>query len=164
MTDIEALLSVDAGRTPRGVVAVFLDDGTRGFRGGHGALGLAAGVAAGLSGVAGWGAAPITLLLLAGAFLALHALPTLPEDENRDPKRKVLVITATGLIVRDDAGLRRWLFEDLTDVVAGVQDSGPYLKLVDRAGRRHTVSCPALRRGERVRRLLSARMQLSRTV
>lgn len=163
MTEIEALLSVDSGQTPPGTVAVFLDDGTRAFRRLHALFGVAIALSAGAAACAGWGRAPVTLLLLFGAALVLRALPTLPEDENRDPKRQVLVITAFGLIVRDSAGLRRWRFDELQDVVAGIRDSQPYLKLIDREGKRHTVACAAYRRGERVRRMISARLQVRGT-
>jgi hypothetical protein len=163
MTEIEALLSVDGGHTPPGTVAFFLDDGTRGFRSVYALLAAAAGATAVAGGWAGWGRAAVVLLLLMGLALALSALPTLSEDENRDPKRQVLVITASGLIVRDDSGLRSWRFEDLTDVVAGIRDSQPYLKLIDHQGKRHIVGCAAYRKGERARRAISARLHVRRT-
>lgn len=162
MTEIEALLSVDGGHTPPGTVAIFLDDGTRGFRPVHAGLGLAAFLAAAACGWTGTGLHAVTLLLLAGAMLVLRSLPTLREDSNRDPKRQVLVITEHGLIVRDASGLRSWRFEDLENVVAGIRDAQPYLNLIDRHGKRHAVDCAVYRCGERVRRVLSSRLLLDR--
>lgn len=164
MTEIEALLSVDRGETPPGTVAFFLDDGTRGFRHAHAMFAAAAVLAAAGAGFAGWGRAPVALLLLLAASLALRAIPTLPEDENRDPKRQVLVVTSAGLIVRDADGLRSWRFEELREVVASasVDDPHPYLNLIDASGQRHTVDCSAYRRGERVRRVVAARLQVRR--
>jgi hypothetical protein len=158
MTEIEALLSVDSGRTPRGTLAFFLDDGARSFRTTYAALAATAAVAAGGLGWAGGGRHAVAMLLLGAALLAVRAIPTLREDANRDPKRQVLVITTRGLIVRDASGLRSWQFEDLTDVVAGIHDSRPYLNLIDRNGKLHTVSCAVRGRGERVRRVLSSRL------
>lgn len=163
MTEIEALLSVDAGQTPPGTVAFFLDDGTRGFRRVPALLSVAAGSAALACGLDGCGRHAVAVLLLVGAMLALRSLPTLREDTNRDPKRQVLVITSLGLIVRDASGLRTWRFEDLTDVVAGIHDSRPFLNLIDRQGTRHTIECAVYGRGERVRRVLSSRLSLGRT-
>jgi hypothetical protein len=163
MTEIEALLSVDAGRTPPDTLAFFLDDGTRGFRRVPALLSVATGLAALACGLNGCGRHAVAALLLVAAMLALRAMPTLRDDANRDPKRQVLVITAVGLIVRDASGLRRWQFEDLTDVVAGIHDSRPFLNLIDCAGTRHTIECAVYGRGERVRRVLSSRLSLSRT-
>ena len=160
MTDIEALLSVDNGHTPPGTVAIFLDDGTRGFRWGYAITAMMAGLGAVVVAIAGCGRAPTALLLLLAGTLAVRAMPTLPQDENRDPKRQVLVLTALGVIVRDGAGLRRWLFEDLSDVVAGMNDSQPFLNLIDKNGKRHIVQCPAYRRGLRLRHMISARLQV----
>lgn len=162
MTDIEALLSVDNGHTPPGTVAIFLDDGTRGFRWGYALTAVIAGLIAVAVAVAGCGRAPIALLVLLAGTMAVRAMPTLPEDQNRDPKRQVLVLTTVGLIVRDGSGLRRWLFEDLSDVVAGMNDSQPFLNLIDKNGKRHTVHCPAYRRGLRLRHMISARLQMTR--
>ncbi len=163
MTEIEALLSVDAGHTPPGTVAFFLDDGTRGFRRLPALLSAAAGLAALAWGLNGGGRHGVAFLLLVGAMLALRSLPTLRDDANRDPKRQVLVITTLGLIVRDGSGLRIWQFEELTDVVAGIHDSRPFLNLIDRTGTRHTIECAVYGRGERVRRVLSSRLPLGRT-
>lgn len=163
MTEIEALLSVDAGKTPPETVAVFLDDGTRAFRRTPAVVAVAAGLAAGASGFAGLGHGCVALLLLTAGLLALRAMPTLPEDENRDPKRQVLVITRFGIIVRDLSGLRRWRFDELRDVVAGIHGERPFLTFIDRDGKRHTVDCAAYRHGERARRVVSARLRVKTT-
>lgn len=163
MTEIEALLSVDAGRRPPGTVVFFLDDGSRGFRRVHAGLAVLAGLAALGVALGGGGRNGAALLLLVGGMLAVTALPTLRDDSNRDPKRQVLVITALGLIVRDAWGLRSWRFDDVASVVAGMHQSRPYLNLIDRSGKRHTIECAAYRRGLRVRDAISSRMSVART-
>lgn len=163
MTDIEALLSVDAGRTPPGTKAFFLDDGTRGFRHLHAALAALAGLAAGYVALSGGSRHGVALLLLSAAALAVSALPTLRDDDNRDPKRQVLVITSQAVIVRDASGLRSWRFEDVTSVIAGINNSVPYLNLIDRHGKRHTIECAVYRHGLRVRQIISSRLSMRRT-
>jgi hypothetical protein len=163
MTQVEILLSVDAGNTPPGVVAFFVDDGDRVARRAQASIAVVLGL---LAGACAWihaGRAPVTLLLLAAGMLALRAMRTLPDDETPTPTRQVLVVTSLGLIVRDARGLRSWLFENLIDVVAGIYNGHPYLDLIDQNGIRHSVSCLPFRRGERARRVISARLLLKRT-
>jgi hypothetical protein len=103
-----------------------------------------------------------TLILLAAGILAVGAVRTIREDENPAFKRKVLVVTSSGVIVRDTRGLRTWRFEELLDVVAGIYDRRPYLGLIDRNGVRHTFECLEFRRGERARRVISSRLHQPR--
>ncbi|MES1205491.1 MAG: hypothetical protein ABUS79_06100 [Pseudomonadota bacterium] len=163
MTEIEALLSVDAGRVPPGTTAFFLDDGTRAFRRARAGLAASGALAAVGWAVAGGNVNGVMLIILACGIVGLSALPTLREDSNRDPKRQVLVITPAGLIVRDGQGLRRWRFENLTSVIAGMHDSRPYLHLFDSAGKRHKIECAAYRRGLRARDVIAARLSFRGT-
>jgi hypothetical protein len=160
MTDIEALLSVDAGRTPANTVAFFIDDTDQSGR-------LVALVMASLSalaavgcGLAHAGLQTVTLLTLGAALMALRATPTVSEESVVAPTRRVMVVTTGGLIVRDAWGLRSWRFEDLAGVVAGIYDSRPHLQLIDQKGKRHTVECPQFRTGERARKMISARLNV----
>jgi hypothetical protein len=163
MTQMEILLSVDAGRIPPGVIAFFVDDGDRVARRAKAALAVMLGLAAATCAWLHLGRTPVTLLLLAAGVLALGAMRTLPDDETPTPTRQVLVVTALGLIVRDARGLRSWLFENLIDVVAGVYNGHPYLDLIDQNGVRHSLDCLPFRRGERARQVISARLPLKRT-
>src|SRR6185369_6847502 len=102
VTDIEALLSVDAGRVPPGAVAFFAGDIDVGERRTYAVLALLSGVAAAACACGGAGRFLVALLLLSGTALAVLATPTSHEEEERRIKRPVLVVTDVALIVRDE--------------------------------------------------------------
>ncbi len=163
MTDIETLLSVDAGRTPPDTVAFFMDEESRRIPPGQivlaSLMGLGAVALACALGKAGL--APITLLVLGAAITIVHAMPTTVVDDQATAKRQVMVVTANGLIVRGPWGLMTWRFEDLHDVVAGMETGRPYLELIDKKANRYTLECEGFRRCERARRVISSRLTLS---
>lgn len=160
MTDVETLLRVDAGRTPPGAIAFFMDDEDRGLRRTLTVLAVLAALGVGACVYAGVGLMPISLLVLATGLLAVGGIRTIPEDMDPTAKRRVLVVTASGIIVRDRQGLRNWSFEDLADVVAGVSERRPYLDIIDRRGIHHTFECLEPRRGERARKVIASRLRL----
>jgi hypothetical protein len=162
MTEVETLLSVDAGRTPPGTVAFFMDDGDRRTRMTRAALAALMGLGAialaftlGKSGLA-----PVTLLVLGAAIAGVRAMPTLRDDDRPAGKRQVMVVTAGSLIVRGPWGLKTWRFEDLDRVVAGLDTGRAYLELLDKNGSRYTLECSGFRRCERARRVISSRLAL----
>jgi len=154
MTDIEALLSVDAGQVPEGTVAFFTRDPERGQRRLYlvtGALLLLGAVASALA-VPGF-AATAVLFLGAGIFGVL-ATPTVKEDA-RPVKRQVVLVTPNGIIMRDAQGLRSWTFEDLTDSSSWVHADRVDLLLVRRDGSRIFIDCQGFHRGEKLPDVIS---------
>lgn len=158
MTDIEALLSVDAGRVPPGAVAFFAGDADVGERRTYAALAALSGVAAAACACIGAGRFLTALLVLSGAALAVLATPNAPAEEERRVKRPVLVVTDVALIVRDEWGLKVWRFEDLCGVTATVHDYRPHLLLVDRRGSRYPLDCLRFKNGDRLRDLITKRL------
>jgi hypothetical protein len=159
MTDIEALLSVDAGRVPPGAMAFFLGDAEVVERRTYVVLGVTAAAAGAICAGLGGGRVVVMLLLLAAAALLLLATPTLGDDEDRAVKRPVIVVTSNALMMRDECGLRIWPFEDLASVAAAIHDQRAHLLLVGTDGKRHVVDCLRFRNGERVREVVDQRLQ-----
>jgi len=154
MTDIEALLSVDAGQVPEGAVAFFTRDPERGQRRLYivtaallllGALGCA---------IAGTGFAATAVLFLGSGIFGVLATPTL-KDDVRPIKRQVVLVTPNGIIMRDAQGLRSWTFEDLTDSSSWVHADRVDLLLVRRDGSRIFIDCHGFDRGERLPDVIS---------
>src|ERR1700744_2755994 len=108
MSDVEALLSVDAGRVPAGTVAFFARDPETPKRRFFCVLAVLIGGSAVASAIAGLSRPPIAILALAAIALFIMALPPEVDEETRRQKRPTLVVTATGMIVRDGCGLRSW--------------------------------------------------------
>jgi hypothetical protein len=116
------------------------------------------------------------LALLAAGLLALLATPTVRDggddgddgvDGDGDGGRRaippqVMVVTAEGLIGRDERGLRRWRFEELATVFTGGHDERPHLVLVDRRGARHAIDHLRYHDGERLPELIDAGMRRGR--
>jgi hypothetical protein len=160
MTEIETLLSVDAGRVPPDTVAFFkLDTDRRRLRVSRVLAVLVAAATVGLA-VYGVGRASIALLVLGTALLALRGTATLPAHPERAPTRQVMVITLDALIIRDDRGLRSWRFENLTAVTPCHAYGRPYLLLVDREGREHVIDHLSFQRSERFRQVIGSRLGL----
>jgi hypothetical protein len=159
MTEVEALLSVDAGHTPPGIVAFFMDDGRQDGRRARAVLAALAALATVGCALAGVGRIPLTLLAIGVGILAVRATPTLQDKVDLVCKRQVMVVTGVGLIVRDASGLRTWRFEDLAEVVAGIFDHRAYLDLIDQHGTHHTIEYFGFRRAERIRRVISQRLR-----
>ena len=154
MTDVEALLSVDAGRIPEGTVAFFTRDPERGqrrlFAVTSGLLVLGAAACA----FAGAGIVGTVVLALGAGIFAVLATPTLQEDD-RPIRRQVVLVTPTGIIMRDAQGLRSWTFEDLTDSSSWIHADRVDLLLVRRDGTRIFIDCQGFHRGERLPDVIS---------
>jgi hypothetical protein len=154
MTDIEALLSVDAGRVPEGTVAFFTRDPEIGQRrlcavtSGLLALGAVA------CGLAGAGLVWVAMLALGAGVFAVLATPTI-SGEQSPIKKQVVVVTPTGIIMRDAQGLRNWTFEDLTDSSSWVHADRVDLLLVRRDGTRIFIDCHGFDRGDKLPDVIS---------
>jgi hypothetical protein len=154
MTDIEALLSVDAGKVPEGTVAFFTRDPEIGQRrlcavtSGLLVLGAVA------CGMASAGLICVSMLGLGAGVFAVLATPTITGDE-RPVKRQVVVVTPGGIIMRDAQGLRSWMFEDLTDSSSWIHADRVDLLLVRRDGTRIFIDCHSFDRGEKLPDVIS---------
>jgi hypothetical protein len=168
MSDVEALLSVDKGRVPPGMVAFFARDPAASQRRMFAVLAILVGGSAIVlaiclltGAVAGLHRLPVALLALAGIGLTLQALP--PE---RDPliaqyKRPALLLTPTGMIMRDGSGLRSWSFDQLKDVRPYLHHQRVGLLITQRDGSRDFVDTLSFERGDKVRELIGRKLNLS---
>lgn len=158
MSEVEALLSVDRGVIPAGAVAFFPKDQEAPIRRLRAALAILAGLCAGATYLMGAGLMPMTLLLLAGAMLGVTATRTLEDHPEPRAKRPTMVVTPTGIIVRDDFGLRTWTFDQLADAVPVSYEQRVALLLVKRDGSRDVIDHMAFARGEGLREIIRTRM------
>ncbi len=159
MSDVEALLSVDAGRVPPGTVAFFARDPERTKRRVLAVFALLMGgtVVAGLLG--GLGRPPIALLALTTIGLFVMALPPERDPETAGHKRATLVLTPNGMIVRDNSGLRAWSFDELVDVRPFLHQQRVGLLIARRDGGREFVDTLLFKRGEKVNELIVRRLK-----
>jgi hypothetical protein len=159
MSEIEVLLSVDAGRVPPDTVVFFAADPEASIRrmytflavtGALGSLGVA------LSSV---GAEAVVLLSVITAVMVVLALPTSLEPEEARNKRPTLVVTPRGMIVRDAGGLRTWRFSELAEVLPCHHAHSIGLLLVGTDGSREFLDCLVFRRGERLGEVIGRHMK-----
>jgi hypothetical protein len=158
MSEVQALLSVDAGKIPPGVVAFFPRDAeapARRMRAGLAVIVEAAAVTLALVGTA---RPLVALLALAGVALTVGAFPTKPDEDEPPSKRATLVLTPTGMILRDASGLQTWRYEDLLHVSPFVHELTLGLLVIRRNGRREFLDTASFERGEKVRELLGRRI------
>jgi hypothetical protein len=166
VSEIEALLSVDAGTIPPATVAFFAVDASASEQRSHAMLAALASIAAVGCALNGTNNVVIALMVLIAAMFTVIATPTIraPGDQPAPaPKRHVMVVTPEGLIVRDAWGLRSWRFEDLAEVVSSTYEHRPYFVLIERDGTRHAVDYLCFQRGERLREVIGRRLKLSST-
>jgi|GEM_PF-1768253 hypothetical protein len=148
MTDIEVLLSVDAGRVPAGAVAFFMRDADaekRKMRALMAAVLVAMAIG---SGLADGGRACVALLMLAAGIFGVLAMPPSSDERPREIKRRVVVVTENGIIMRDGRGLRTWLFADLQAASSMRQADRVDLWLERRDGSKSFINCRVFQRGE----------------
>jgi hypothetical protein len=158
MSEIEVLLSVDGGRVPPGTVVFLPRDATAQARILFALLAVLLSAAAIGCTVAGASPEQVALLALATGMAAVWASAT--EAEVDQPvKRAMLLVTATGMIVRDTAGLRSWRFDELADVHPFVHEERIVLLVVARDGRRDVVDHSVFEGGGRLRKLIGARLE-----
>jgi hypothetical protein len=89
-------------------------------------------------------------MVLTASIFAILATPDEPDPEEARHKRSTLVVTPTGMIVRDAQGLRRWQFEDVTEVTRVLSEGSSGLWVVTRDGRADFVDTEVFERGERL--------------
>jgi hypothetical protein len=159
MSEVEALLNVDAGRVPPGAIAFFPRDPEafqRKVCTFFALVALAGGIALA---VGTHSRAGVALLALVGVAFAVGALPTRPDVDEPPSKRPTLLLTIEGLIVRDDQGLRYWSFEDLADVRPYMHLRTLGLLVVGKDGKRDFIDTMAFERGDRVPELIGRRLK-----
>jgi hypothetical protein len=159
MSDVEALLSVDAGRLPPGTVAFFERDPERTQRRILAVLATLVGIGTAASLIGGLSRPPIALLALGTIALAVMALPPERDPEQAKRKRPTLVLTPNGMIVRDGSGLRSWSFDDLADVRPYLHQQRIGLLILTRDGSRQFVDTLSFKRGEKVNELIGRRLK-----
>ncbi|HEY4392692.1 MAG TPA: hypothetical protein VGP64_01460 [Polyangia bacterium] len=159
MSDVEALLSVDAGRVPPGTVAFFQRDPERTQRRILAVFSALVGISVSAAYLAGLSRPPIALLALGTIALFIMALPPERDPEEARRKRPTLVLTANGMIVRDGSGLRSWSFDDLLDVRPYLHQQRIGVLILTRDGRRQFVDTLSFKRGEKVNELIGRRLK-----
>jgi hypothetical protein len=159
MSDVEALLSVDAGRVPPGTMAFFARDPERTQRRILAVFASLVGSGAVASALAGLSRPPIALLALGTIALFVLALPPERDPEEAKRKRPTLVLTANGMIVRDGCGLRSWSFDDLADVRPYLHQQQIGVLILKRDGSRQFVDTLSFKRGEKVSELIGRRLK-----
>ena len=148
MTDIEVLLSVDAGRVPPGAVAFFMRDADAEKRKVRALMGAVLVAMAIGSAFADGGLACVALLLLAAGIFGVLAMPPPSDERPMEIKRRVVVVTEIGIIMRDGRGLRTWLFADLQGASSMRQADRVDLWLERRDGSKSFINCRVFQRGE----------------
>ena len=159
MTDIEVLLSVDAGRVPSGVVAFFMRDADAEKRKLRALMAAVLAVMAIGSGFADGGRACVTLLLLAAGIFGVLAMPPTSEERPVEIKKRVVVVTERGIIMRDGRGLRTWLFADLQGASSMRQADRVDLLLERRDGSKSFIDCRVFQRGEYLPDVIKQRLR-----
>ena len=158
MSEVEALLAVDKGKVPPGAVAFFPRDLEAPIRRLRVSLAVLAFLLSAACLLAGAGRVPVALLLLASAMLGVTAAHTNDEDEDPRTKRATMVVTPTGLIIRDQFGLRTWSFDQLADVIPVAYQQRSGILMIKRDGSRDVIDNLAFVRGECLREMLRTRM------
>jgi hypothetical protein len=161
MSQIQALLNVDAGRMPAGAVVFFPRDPEavqRRVCGTLAAIVLGGAVALFVNHAGG---VLIPLLALIGVGLTVGALPTLPDFATARPKRPTLLVTQEGIIVRDEEGLRSWDFDDLATVRPYIHRQTLGILIVRKSGDRDFLDTTFFERGEKVREMIGRRLKLT---
>ena len=163
MSDVEALLSVDAGKVPPGVVAFFARDPEASKRRAFTVSAILMAIATAGAHLAGAARSGTALLALATLALVIQALPPERDAEKARQKRPTLVVTANGVIVRDGSGLRSWNFDDLMDVRPFLHQQRIGLLFAKRDGSREFVDTLSFERGEKVNELIGRRLKPARS-
>jgi hypothetical protein len=159
MTEVEALLAVDAGKAPPGVVVFRARDPEAEVRRVRRILAVGSGVVTVLLAVAGATREPVAMMALTTAMLAISASRTEPSEEEARHKRPTIVLTTTGMIVRDSNGLRSWQFEDISDVRACVCQGRVGMVVASRDGSLHFLDNLQFSRGEHLSALVRRHLQ-----
>jgi hypothetical protein len=148
VTDVEALLSADAGRAPPGTVVLHARDLEGPTRRARVIAAAAIGGIALTCAIAGADIDLVAVLALLAALLGVLATPTHSEHETVRVKQPRLVVTDSGMIVRDQWGLRSWRFADLAEVRPYLDDRRVGLVLIAQDGSRQFLDNLAFEGGE----------------
>jgi hypothetical protein len=154
MSEVEVLLSVDAGRTPPGTVVFMARDPDAPARIVRALMALMLAVVAVGCAISGLPRELIALLALGTGIAAVSASRTEPEGD-QPVKRAMFVLTPTGLIVRDAWGLRSWRWAELKEVRPFLHEQRTGLLFVRRDGSRDFVEHSFFERDERLSELIS---------
>lgn len=163
MSEVEALLSVDAGKVPDGAVVFRARDPEAEVRRLRTVLAVGAGLVTVALAAAGASREPVAMLVITTAMLALSATRTELSPEEARQKHPTMVLTKTGMIVRDAQGLRSWQYEEISDVRACVCQGQVGIVVVLRNGGLHFVDNLLFARGEAVSGLIRRHLQPRRT-
>ena len=163
MSEVEALLSVDGGRVPPGAVVFRARDPDAEVRRLRTVLAIGAGLLTVGLAIAGVAREPIAMLVLTTTMLAVSASRIAPEGEEARHKRPAMVLTTTGMIVRDASGLRSWQYEDIADVRTCVCQGQIGIVVVLTGGAMHFIDNLSFARGEHVSGLIRRHLQPRRT-
>lgn len=158
MSEVEALLSVDAGRVPAGAVVFHVRDPEAPARRARAVLAFVTFGLAFTCAMAGGGRVPVALLAIAACMLAVSATATAPDFDEGPCKPPTLVVTATGMIVRDAYGLRTWRFDELAEVRPYVHYHRPGLLVIRRNGSCDFVDNQLFQRGDHLRDVIGQRL------
>lgn len=160
MTEVEALLAADKGRVPADTLAFYAQDPDLNERRTYAILALIAGMAGFACALGGAQRPLVAVIFIASTALVILSAPTLrPQEEEPSYKRHVLLVTPSGIIVRDAWGLRSWSFEELIEALPWSYEQRPHLLLIERDGTRHAVDYLGFARGEQLREVLLARVK-----
>jgi hypothetical protein len=155
MSEVEVLLSVDAGRIPPGTVVFMARDPDAPARILRALMALMLAVAAVGCAINGSPRELIALLALGTGIAAISASRTEPEPEDQPVKRAMFVLTPTGVIVRDAWGLRSWRWAELKEVRPFLHEQRTGLLFVLRDGSRDFVEHSFFERDQRLSELIS---------
>lgn len=163
MSEVEALLCADAGDVPPGVTVFRFRDPEAPTRRLFAMMAISVLALAIGCGLTGAGRTPVMLLLLAAGMLGVWAWPAEVEPASKRHKRPMLVVTQTGMIVRDAHGLRTWQFANLADVSPFIFEGRVGLLVVERNGRRDFVDHLLFQRGEDLREIIGRHLNQAAT-
>jgi hypothetical protein len=159
VTEIEVLLSVDAGRVPPDAVVFAAADPEAPTRRLNAVMAVVTALALVACLLTGMGRELVALLALISGIFVVLATPTELESDEPPHKPPLMVVTPRGIIVRDDDGLRTWRFDELAEVVPYLHTTGEGLLLVGRDGTREFLDNRLFRRGEQVVELIRGRVR-----
>ena len=163
MSDVETLLSVDAGKVPAGVVVFRPRDPEAEVRRLRMVLAVVAGLVTVTVAVVGASREPVGMLVLVTAMLAISATRAEADPAEARQKRPAMVLTTLGMIVRDASGLRSWQYDEIADVRTCVCQGQVGIVVVLRNGQMHFVENLLFARGEHVSGLIRRHLQPRRT-
>jgi hypothetical protein len=163
MSEVEVLLSVDAGRIPPGTVVFQARDPDAPARIMRAVLAVARAITAVGCSLSGAARELVALLALATGVAAITATPTDSETPEPPSKRPMVLLTPDGMIVRDCWGLRTWRWGELKEVRPFLHEQRVGLLFVRRDGSRDFVDNSFFERGERLGELIGRHLEPRQT-